>query len=131
MLSKIELRLGYRQVRVKEEDIYNIGFQTRYGCYEFVVVPFGLTNSPTIVMCLMNSVFHPYLNKFVIIFIDDILICSKNEEEHDEHLETVSRFLREHQLYAGKILRTPPKFTCIINGIISMVHRKNGRQFYQ
>jgi len=75
-------------------------FRTRYGHYEFVVVPFGLTNAPNTFMCLMNSVLHPYLDKFVIVFIDDIVVYSKNEEENTEHLAAVLRLLREHQLYA-------------------------------
>ena len=71
-----------------------------YGHYDFVVVPFSLTNAPATFMCLMNSVLHPYLNKFVIVFIDDILVYYKNEEEHAEHLVAILRLLREHQLYA-------------------------------
>jgi len=74
-------------------------FRTRYGNYEFVLVPFGLTNAPSTFMCLMNSVLHPYLDKFVIVFIDDILVYSKNEEDHAEHLAIVLRLLREHRLY--------------------------------
>jgi len=100
MFSKIDMRSGYHQVHIKEEDIYKTAFRTRYGHYEFVVVPFGLTNAPTTFMCLMNSVLRPYLDKFFIVFIDDILIYSKNEEEHPEHLATILRLLREHQLYA-------------------------------
>ena len=74
MFSKIYLRSRYHQVRIKEEDIYKASFRTRYGQYKFVVVPFGLNNAPTTFMCLMNSVLCPYLDKFVIVFIDDILI---------------------------------------------------------
>eukprot|EP00253_Pinus_taeda_P018170 PITA_18170 len=88
------------QVRIKEEDIYKKSFKTKYEHYEFVVVPFGLTNAPTTFMCLMNSVLYPYLDKFVFVFIDDILIYSKYEEEHIKHLVAVLRLLREHQLYA-------------------------------
>ncbi len=84
-------------MHIKKEDIYKDAFHTRYGNYEFVVVPFGLTNAPTTFMCLMNSVLRPYLDRFVIVFIDDILIYSKNEEEHAEKLTSVSRLLREHQ----------------------------------
>lgn len=97
---KIDLRSGYHQVRIKEEDIAKTAFKTRYGHYEFVVLPFGLTNAPTTFMCLMNSVFHQYLDKFVLIFIDDILIYSRTMEEHKEHLRLVLQTLREHQLYA-------------------------------
>jgi len=99
VFSKIGLRSGYHQVHIKEEDIYKTAFRIRYGHYEFVVVPFGLTNAPTTFMCLMNSVLHPYMDKFMIVFIDDILIYSKNGEEHVKHLAKVLRFLREHQLY--------------------------------
>jgi len=77
-----------------------MAYNTRYGHYEFILVPFGLTNSPTTFTCLRNSVHHPYLAKFFIVFIDDILIYSKNEEEHVEHLATVLKLLREHKLYA-------------------------------
>ena len=74
--------------------------RTRYGHYEFVVVPFGLTNAPTTFMCLMNSVFSRYLDKFVLVFLDDILDYSKSEEYHEEHLRLTMQLLREHQLYA-------------------------------
>jgi len=80
VLSNIDMRSGYHQVRIKEEDIYKTAFRTMYEHYEFFVVPFGLANAQTNFMCLMNNVLHPYLDKFVIVFIDDILIYSKNEE---------------------------------------------------
>ena len=82
MFSKIDLRSGYHQIHIKEEGIYKTTFWTRYGNYEFVVVPFDLINAQYTFMCLMNSVLHPYLDKFFTVFIDDILIYSKNEEEH-------------------------------------------------
>jgi hypothetical protein len=87
-------------VRIREEDTNKTTFRTRYGHYEFVVVPFGLTNAPTTFMCLMNGVFRDYLDKFIIVFLDDILIYSKTEEEHEKHLRMVLQVLREHQLYA-------------------------------
>ena len=100
MFSKIYLRLRYHQIRIKNEDIGKTTLITRYGHYEFTVVPFGLTNAPAVFMDLMNGVFKKYLDNFVNVFLDDILIYSKTKEEDEEHLRLVTQVLREHQLYA-------------------------------
>ncbi|GKE96997.1 putative reverse transcriptase domain-containing protein [Tanacetum coccineum] len=98
--SKIDLRSGYHQLRVRDEDIPKTAFKTRYEHYEFQVMHFGLTNAPTVFMDLMNRVCKPYLDKFVIVFIDDILIYSRNEKEHAEHLKTILELLKKEKLYA-------------------------------
>ena len=100
MYSKIDLRSGYHQLRVQEGDVPNTAFRTCYRHYEFLVMPFGLTNAPTAFMDLMNRVFQPYLDRFVIVFIDNILVYSGSSEEHSEHLRIVLQTLRERQLYA-------------------------------
>jgi hypothetical protein len=93
VFSKIDLRSGYHQLRIKEDDIPKTAFKTRFGQYEFTVLPFGLTNAPGVFMSLMNGVFREYLDKFVQVFIDDILIYSRTTEEHDEHLLLVLQCL--------------------------------------
>ena len=100
VFSKMDLRSGYHQIKIRKEDIPKTAFVTRYGLYEYKVMSFGLTNAPATFMRLMNSVFMEYLDKFVVVYIDDILIYSKTEEEHAEHLCLVLTKLREHRLYA-------------------------------
>ncbi|KAM2616927.1 hypothetical protein TB1_033384 [Malus domestica] len=100
VFSKIDLRSGYYQLKMKNEDVPKTAFRTRYGHYEFLVMPFGLTNAPVAFMDLMNRVFQPYLDRFVIVFIDNILVYSKSKAEHARHLKLVLSSLREHQLYA-------------------------------
>ena len=98
--SKIDLRTGYHQLRVRDTDIPKTAFRTRYGHFEFTVMPFGLTNVPATFMDLMHMVFQPYLDQFVVVFVDDILIYSQSEWEHEYHLRIVLQLLRDHQLYA-------------------------------
>ncbi|GKF24583.1 putative reverse transcriptase domain-containing protein, partial [Tanacetum coccineum] len=98
--SKIDLRSGYHQLRVKDEDIPKTTFRTRYGHYEFQVMPFVLTNAPAVFMDLMNRECKPYLDRFVIVFINDILIHSCNKEEHANHLRKILELLKKEKLYA-------------------------------
>jgi hypothetical protein len=97
---KIDLRLGYYQLKIRELDIPMTAFRTWYGLYEYTMMPFGLTNVPADFMDLMNKVFMEYMDKFVVVFIDDILIFSKTEEEHEKHLRMVLEELTSNQLYA-------------------------------
>jgi hypothetical protein len=100
VFSKIDLRSGYHQIKLKPSNIPKTAFSTRYGLYEYPVMSFGLTNAPAYFKYLMNSVFMPELDKFVIVFIDDILIYSKNLEDHARYLHIILQRLREHYLYA-------------------------------
>jgi hypothetical protein len=99
VFSKVDLRSGYHQIKIRLEDISKTAFSTRYGLYEYLVMSFGLTNAPAHFMYLMNSVFMSMLDKFIMVFIDDMLIYSKNEEEHMKHLWIILQRLQEHQLY--------------------------------
>jgi hypothetical protein len=100
VFSKIDLRSGYHQMKIRPSDIPKTAFSTRYGLYEFTVMSFGLTNAPAYFMNQMNKVFMEYLNRFVVVFIDDILIYSKSDSDHEEHLRLVLQKLRDNQLYA-------------------------------
>ena len=100
VFSKIDLRSGYHQLRIKNADVHKTMFRTWYGHYKFLVMLFGLTNAPTAFMDLMNHVFQPYVDWFVMVFIDDILVYSKDREDHDMHLRVVLETLRKEQLYA-------------------------------
>jgi hypothetical protein len=103
IFSTIDLRSGYHQVRIKDEDINKTAFRTRYSHYKFTMVSFGLSNTLIVFMCLMNGVFRDYLDKFVIVFLDEIPMYSESEEEHEQHPRMVLQVLREHQLYAKLI----------------------------
>ncbi|GJZ52547.1 putative reverse transcriptase domain-containing protein, partial [Tanacetum coccineum] len=124
--SKIDLRSGYHQLRVREEDIPKTAFRTRYGHYEFQVMPFGLTNAPAVFMDLMNRVCKPYLDKFVIVFIDDILIYSKNKQEHEEHLKLILELLKkdEFQGLAGYYRRFIKGFSKIAKPMTKLTQKK-------
>jgi hypothetical protein len=103
VFSKIDLRSGYHQLKIHALDIPKTSFTTRYGLYEYTIMSFGLTNAPAYFMYLMNKVFMEFLDKFVVVFIDDILIFSKNKEQHAEHLRSVLQKLRKDKLYAKRI----------------------------
>jgi hypothetical protein len=100
IFSKIDLRSGYHQLKIQESDIPKTTFRIRYGLYEYIVMSFRLTNAPTYFMYLMSKVLMEYLDKFIVVFIDDILVFSRTEEEHEVHLRLVLEKLRAHQLYA-------------------------------
>ena len=97
--SKIDLRSGYYQLRVKDVDVPKTTFRTHYGHYEFLIMPFGLTNAPAAFIDLMNRVFHPHLDQFVVVFIDDLLVYSKDAHEHEQHLRLVLQIPREKELF--------------------------------
>ena len=101
VFSKIDLRSGYHQLRIKDADVHKTAFRTWYGHYKFLVMPFGLKNAPTTFMDLMNCVFRPYVDRFFMVFIDDILVYSKDREDHDTHLRVVLETLRKEHLYAN------------------------------
>src|SRR5579863_3851605 len=98
--TKIDLYSGYHQIRIKESDIPKMAFRTRYRHFEFVVLPFGLTNAPATFMTLINDIFREYLDDFVIVYLDDILIYSRTQKEHLGHIRKVLDILRKHKLYA-------------------------------
>ena len=100
VFSKIDLRSGYYQLQVRDVDASKTSFRTRYGYYEFLVMPIGWTNAPVAFMDLMNRVFHPYLDQFVVVFIDDSLVYSKDAQEHEQHLKIVLQILREKRLFS-------------------------------
>jgi hypothetical protein len=100
VFSKVDLRSGYHQIKISPKDVPKTMFSTRYGLYEYLVMSFGLTNAPAHFMYLMNSIFMPELNKFIVVFIDGILVYSNNEEEHVQYLWVILQRLRDHQLYA-------------------------------
>ena len=99
IFSKIDLKSGYHQLRIKDVNVHKTAFRMRYGHYEFLVMPFGLKNAPTAFMDLMNRIFRPHVDQFVVVFIDDILVYSKDQENHDTHLRVVLETLRKEQLY--------------------------------
>ena len=103
VFSKIDLRSGYNQVRIKDEDIFKIAFRTQYGHYEFVVMPFRLTNAPAIFMCLVNNVMHKYLDKFVVIYLDDIIVFSQSDDEHLKHLKQAFLKCRKYGSQSNEI----------------------------
>ena len=100
VFSKIDLRSGYQQVRIKDENVHKTTFRARYGSYDVVVVSFGFTNAPATSMCLVNNVFSKFLDRLVVVLLDGIIIYSKNEEEHVEHLRLTLKLLRKHKRYA-------------------------------
>ncbi|GJR28010.1 putative reverse transcriptase domain-containing protein [Tanacetum coccineum] len=121
--SKIDLRSGYHQLRVRDEDILKTACRTRYGHYEFQVMPFRLTNAPAVFMDLINWVCRPYLDKFMIMFIDDILIYSKTKEEHDAHLRLILELLKKEELYANYYRRFIKGFSKIAKPMTKLTQK--------
>ena len=115
--STIDLRSGYHQKRLRDADTQKTAFRTRYGQYEYLVTPFGLTGAPGCFQTVMNNIFRPHLDEFVLVYLDDILIYSKTKEDHLNHLRTILQILKEHQLY-GKLSKC--KFLC--HNIESLAH---------
>ena len=110
VFSKIDLKSGYHHIRVRDEDVYKIAFRTHFGWYEYLVVLFGLTNAPTTFMMLMNDVLRPFTGFFVVNFIDDVLVYSKNLIDHEVHLHSVFQALRQHGLFAN----SEKTFLCLV-----------------
>uniref|UniRef100_A0ACD5TJZ9 Uncharacterized protein n=1 Tax=Avena sativa TaxID=4498 RepID=A0ACD5TJZ9_AVESA len=100
--SKLDLRAGYHQIRMKPEDELKTAFKTHHGHFQFRVMPFSLTNAPATFQCLMNSIFDPHIRKFVLVFVDDILVYSRTSQDHIQHLETVFTTLYEHNLFVKR-----------------------------
>ncbi|GJW35159.1 putative reverse transcriptase domain-containing protein [Tanacetum coccineum] len=127
--SKIDLRSGYHQLRVRDKDIPKTAFRTRYRHYDFQVMLFGLTNAAAVFMDLMNHVCKPYLDKFVIVFIDDILIYSRNKEEHANHLRIILELLKKEKLHANQGLHVDPTKIEVIKNLTSPTTPTEIRQF--
>jgi hypothetical protein len=125
VFSKIDLRSGYHRLRIKEQDVQKTAFRTRYGHYEFMVMLFGLTNAPAVFMDLMNRIFRSYLDKFIVVFIDDILIYSSSQIEHEHHLREVLEILRRNKLFAKL-----SKCEFWLNEVVFLEHVISGKGIY-